>query len=238
LQAIILAGGKGTRLRPYTTNFPKPLMPIDDLPILEIVVRQLARAGFDRLIVTTGHLAELIRVFCGDGAKWGVRIEYSHEEEPLGTAGPLSLVEERLDDNFLVMNGDLLTTMDYRKAFESHVASGAMASISLYQRDVKIDFGVVEEEPAGQLGRYIEKPTLSYSVSMGINFFNRGALRYMERGKRLDIPELMMRLKQAGERVACARQDCYWLDIGRTDDYAVATDEFQKRREQFLPRHG
>ncbi len=238
MQAIILAGGKGTRLRPYTTNFPKPLMPIDDLPILEIVVRQLARAGFDRLIITTGHLAELIRVFCGDGSKWGVNIQYSHEEEPLGTAGPLSLIADRLDENFLVMNGDLLTTMDYRRAFEAHVASGAAASISLYQRDVKIDFGVVEEDPIGQLGRYIEKPTLSYSVSMGINFFNKRALRHMEKGKRLDIPELMMRLKQAGERVACARQDCYWLDIGRTDDYQVATDEFQKRRDQFLPRHG
>lgn len=238
MQAIILAGGKGTRLRPYTTSFPKPLMPIDDLPILEIVVRQLAHAGFNRLILTTGHLAELIRVFCGDGSRWGVEIQYSHEDEPLGTAGPLALLEERLDENFLVMNGDLLTTLDYRRAFDAHVASGAMATISLYRRDVKIDFGVVEEEPPGQLGRYIEKPTLSYSVSMGINFLNRGVLRYMERGKRLDIPELMMRLKQAGERVACSHQECYWLDIGRTDDYQVATDEFQKRREQFLPRHG
>jgi NDP-sugar pyrophosphorylase family protein len=192
VQAIILAGGKGTRLRPYTTTFPKPLMPIDDLPILEIVLRQLARAGFDRIIMTTGHLAEMIRLFCGDGSKWGVHIEYTFEDRPLGTAGPIALLTDKVDDNFLVMNGDLLTTMDYRRSFNTHVTSG-------------------------------------------INFFRRGVLRHLEPGKPLDIPELILRLRAAGERVACLRQDCYWLDIGRAEDYQIATEEFLKHRHEFLP---
>jgi len=237
-QAIILAGGKGTRLRPYTTTFPKPLMPIGDLPIIEILLQQLAHAGFDRVIITTGHLAEMIRLFCGDGSRWGLHIEYSHETEPLGTAGPIRLVADRLADNFLVMNGDLLTTMSFRRAFEAHVASGAMASVSLYRREVKVDFGVVEEESPGLLGRYIEKPTLKYDVSMGVNVLSRGVLRFMEPGQRLDMPDLMMRIKAAGERVACYREECFWLDIGRTEDYQIATEEFMKRRDQFLPPHG
>lgn len=238
MQAIILAGGKGTRLRPYTSTFPKPLMPIDDMPILEIVLRQLARHGFDRIVITTGHLAELVRLFCGDGSKWGIRIEYSHEEEPLGTAGPLALVADKLDEHFLVMNGDLLTTLNYRKAFEAHVAAGTLASVSLYRRQVKIDFGVIEEGPVGSVGNYVEKPTFDFSVSMGINFFSRGVMKHLEPGKRLDIPELIMRLKAAGERVACYREDCYWLDIGRAEDYQIATDEFVKRRAEFLPGDG
>jgi NDP-sugar pyrophosphorylase family protein len=235
VQAIILAGGKGTRLRPYTTTFPKPLMPIDDLPIIEIVIRQLVRSGFHRLIITTGHLGEMLRLFCGDGRKWGIQIDYSHESEPLGTAGPIAHLADRLDEHFMVMNGDLLTTINYRRAFEAHLRGETLATVALYQRDVKIDFGVIEEGPPGFLDNYVEKPTMRYSVSMGINFFNRKVLKFMERGKRLDIPDLMLRLRRAGEKIACYREDCYWLDIGRADDYQTATEEFVKRRKEFLP---
>lgn len=235
MQAIILAGGKGTRLRPYTTTFPKPLMPIDDLPIIEIVIRQLVRSGFDRLIITTGHLAEMIRVFCGDGSKWGIHIDYSHETEPLGTAGPIAHLAPHLDEHFMVMNGDLLTTLNYRSAFDAHVLRQNIATISLYPREVKIDFGVIEEGPVGFVDNYVEKPTMRYSVSMGINFFSRSVLQFMEHGKRLDIPELILRLRNAGQKVACYKEDCYWLDIGRADDYQTATDEFVKRRKEFLP---
>ena len=210
-------------------------MPIDDLPIIEIVIRQLARAGFDRLVITTGHLAEMIRLFCGDGSKWGIRIEYSHEEEPLGTAGPLTLIADRLDENFLVMNGDLLTTMNYRRGLEAHLEGKTLATISLYQREVKIDFGVVEQSSSGFVSSYNEKPTMRFSVSMGINFFSRNVLKFMEPGKRLDIPDLILRLKDSGQAVACYREDCYWLDIGRADDYQTATEEFVKRRKEFLP---
>ncbi len=210
-------------------------MPIDDLPIIEIVIRQLARAGFDRLIITTGHLAEMIRLFCGDGQKWGIQIEYSHEEEPLGTAGPLTLISDRLDENFLVMNGDLLTTLNYRRAFEAHLRGKTLATISLYHREVKIDFGVVEQGPAGIVSRYIEKPMMRFNVSMGINFFRRSVLKFMEPGKRLDIPELIVRLTEAHQPVACYEENCYWLDIGRADDYQTATEEFVRRRKEFLP---
>jgi NDP-sugar pyrophosphorylase family protein len=235
MQAVILAGGKGARLRPYTTSFPKPLMPIGDMPIIEIVMRQLSGVGFREVFVTTGHLAEMIRLFCGDGSRWGLRVHYSHEEEPLGTAGPIALVADRLGEHFLVMNGDLLTTMSYRRAYEAHVASGAVASIGVYRRDLKIDFGVVEQGPPGCLARYVEKPTISYDVSMGINVLSRRALRFMEAGQKLDIPDLMTRIVAAGEKVACYSEECYWLDIGRTDDYEIATAEFERRRGEFLP---
>jgi NDP-mannose synthase len=238
MQAVILAGGKGARLRPYTTTFPKPLMPIDDLPILEIVLRQLAHYGFERVIITTGHLAEMIRLFCGDGSRWGLRVEYSKEDVPLGTAGPLALLGAQLDEHFLVMNGDLLTTMDYRQLLRAHMAGGNLATVSLYERQVKIDFGVVDEAPAGFLGEYREKPTFDFSVSMGVNALSRGALTYMTPGEHIDIPELMMRLKRSGQRVACHRPSCYWLDIGRAEDYQIATDEFIRRRDEFLPGPG
>lgn len=235
MQAVILAGGKGTRLKPYTTTFPKPLMPIDDLPILEIVLRQLAHYGFRHVVITTGHLGEMIRLFCGDGSRWGLRIEYSQEDSPLGTAGPIALLSERLEDHFLVMNGDLLTTMDYRQLLLTHMAGGTLATVSLYQRQVKIDFGVVDEAPPGYLSDYREKPTFDFSVSMGVNALSRGALTYMTRGEHLDIPELMLRLGRSGQRVACHRPVCYWLDIGRSEDYQIATDEFVRRRGEFLP---
>lgn len=200
MQAVILAGGKGTRLKPYTTTFPKALMPIDDLPILEIVLRQLAHYGFRHVVITTGHLAEMIRLFCGDGSRWGLTVEYSQEDAPLGTAGPISLLSDKLEEHFLVMNGDLLTTMDYRKLLAAHVAGGTLATVSLYPRQVKIDFGVVDEAPPGLLADYREKPTFDFSVSMGVNAFSKGALTHMTPGEHLDIPELMMRLKRAGQR--------------------------------------
>jgi len=235
MQAIILAGGKGTRLRPYTAAFPKPLMPLDDIPIIEVVLRQLAWHGFRDVVITTGHLAELVRLFCGDGRKWGLRIGYSQEDQPLGTAGPLALIADRLEETFLVMNGDLLTTLSYRRAMEAHLASGATASISVYRRDVKIDFGVVEEGAPGRLGRYVEKPTFHFDVSMGINLLSRRALRFVEPGQRLDMPDLMSRIVAAGEPVALYREPCYWLDIGRSDDFNVAAETFQQRRAEFLP---
>ncbi len=238
MQAVILAGGRGTRLRPYTVTFPKPLMPIGDLPILEIVLRQLRAHGFDRVRIATGHLSELVRVFCGDGSKWKMQIEYSHETEPLGTAGPIALMAEKLDENFLVMNGDLLTTLDYRRAFEHHLATGAAATVCVFRRSSMIDFGVIEVDGAGNLARYTEKPTFDFTVSMGINFFHRRVLALMEPGKRLDIPELILNLVARGERVACYHEDCRWLDIGRADDYLTATETFVQFQHEFLPSDG
>lgn len=233
MRAIILAGGKGTRLAPYTTVFPKPLMPIDDMPILEIVIRQLKRHGFNRLTLAVGHLAELLMAYFGDGEKFGVALNYSREEHPLGTAGPLSLIPD-LSETFLVMNGDLLTTMDYNAMLQYHRERGAIATIACYQRSVKIDFGVIEASPENWITNYIEKPTQHYSVSMGIYIFEPAIFNYIPHGEYLDLPDLVKKLLAAGQGVNIFRFDGYWLDIGRHDDYERAVAEFSQRRAEFL----
>jgi len=234
MRAVILAGGKGTRLAPYTTTLPKPLMPIGDMPILEIVIRQLQKKGFDDITLATGYLAELLMAYCGDGSKFDVKIDYSREEQPLGTAGPIALVPN-LNQTFLVMNGDLLTTLDYSAMLEHHRKRGALATVAIYQRDVKIDLGVIETDADGYVANYIEKPTYHYSVSMGIYIFEPEILKHIKPNQRLDLPELVLGLMRDGHKVNTYAFDEYWLDIGRHDDYAVAVEEFTKHRDAFLP---
>ncbi len=236
MQVVILAGGKGTRLRPYTTVIPKPLMPVGDMPILEIILRQLRRAGVHEVTLACGYMGQMFHAFFQDGARFGLKIEYSFEEKPLGTAGPIAMAIDRLENDFLVMNGDLLTTLDYRALYDAHVESGAAATIALYTREVKIDFGVIELGEGERLGRYIEKPVHRFDVSMGINVFNAAKVRrFVKQGEHLDIPQLMMKLHEAGELVRCQRLPCYWLDIGRIDDYQVANEIFASRQAEFLP---
>jgi NDP-sugar pyrophosphorylase family protein len=234
MRAVILAGGKGTRLAPYTTVLPKPLMPIGEMPILEIVIRQLALQGFNELTLAVGYLAELLMAYCGDGSKFNVKLDYSKEEQPLGTAGPISLIPN-LGETFLVMNGDLLTTVDYSAMFRYHRERGALATIACYQRDVKIDLGVVEVNSDNWLANYIEKPTYHYSVSMGIYIFEPEVLQYIPRNQRLDLPELIRKLMKADQKVNVYNFDGYWLDIGRHDDYERAIEEFTLHRDSFLP---
>ena len=231
-RAVILAGGKGRRLAPFTAVLPKPLMPIGDIPILEVVIRQLKYYGYDRITFSVGHLANLIQAFFGDGSKFGITFDYSVEDAPLGTAGPLTLAEG-LDESFLVMNGDILTTLDFKAFMEYHRSCNAMVTICIYPRQVKIDFGVIQTDK-GLLSDYIEKPTYSFDVSMGIYAFEPEALKYMKKGIYLDIPDLILRLKNAGGKIACYKPDCYWLDIGRLDDYETAVKVFEERKDQFL----
>ncbi len=233
MRAVILAGGKGTRLRPYTTIFPKPLMPIGEMPILEIVLRQLKASGFTRITLAVSYLAELIEAFFGNGERLGMRIDYSREDRSLSTAGPLRLVRG-LDDTFLVMNGDVLTTLDYGAMLAHHRRAGALATIAMHRRSVRIDYGVVETARDGTLERYIEKPEIHYAVSMGINILEPRALDAIGADEALGMPDLMMRLKQAGETVATFEQPCRWLDIGRADDYAEALETFEAHRAEFL----
>lgn len=235
MRAVILAGGKGARLAPYTTVLPKPLMPIGDMPILEIVLRQLARRGFKDITLAVGYLAELLMAYCGDGGKFGVKINYSREEEPLGTAGPISLIPN-LNETFLVMNGDLLSTLDYSAMWKYHKERGAIATLASYRREVKIDLGVIESEN-GWVKDYIEKPTYQYAVSTGIYIFEPEVLQCIERGKKLDLPELVLRLMKQGKKVNVYDFDGYWLDIGRHDDYETAMDEFAAHRKDFLPEN-
>lgn len=234
MKAVILAGGKGRRLAPYTTILPKPLMPIGDIPILEVVVRQLKHAGFTELTLAVGHLAELLKAYFGDGDKWGLQIRYSLEEHPLGTAGPLGLIDG-LDTPFLVMNGDLLTTLDYRALWAHHHACGAIATLATYQRDIKIDLGVLELNSQQQVRDYIEKPTYHYTVSTGIYVFDPRVLGFIPKSQPLDLPDLIRKLLVAGEIVATFPCRGLWLDIGRLDDYEHAVAEFEAHRQQFIP---
>jgi NDP-sugar pyrophosphorylase family protein len=234
MKAVILAGGRGTRLAPYTTILPKPLMPIGDKPILDIVIRQLRRHGFGEITLAVGYLAELLMAYFGNGERLGVHITYSREDRPLGTAGPLSLVPN-LSERFLVMNGDVLTAIDYGHLLACHQASGAIGTVAVYPRHVKIDLGIVEYDAQHRLSNYTEKPTLHYQVSMGIYLFEPAALNFIPQNEHMDLPDLVKKLIAAGETVNCYPYDGYWLDIGRPDDYQQATADFAERATELLP---
>ena len=231
-KAVILAGGKGTRLAPYTLVFPKPLMPLGETPILEIVIRQLVRRGFEEVTLAVGHLAQLIESYFGDGARFDVKIRYSREDRPLGTAGPLAAVGD-LDEPFLVMNGDILTTLDYGSFLADHVESGAAASVATFRRTYTVDFGVVETDGDRIVG-YIEKPETTCDVSMGINALSPHVLERIRPGERLDMPDLLLQLIGAGEEVRSVPFEGRWLDIGRHDDFAAAQEQFIDHRREFL----
>jgi len=233
MQAVILAGGKGTRLRPYTTVLPKPLMPIGDMPVVEVIVRQLRAAGFDRLVLAVGYLPHLFRAFIGDGERFGGPIEFVLEESPLGTAGALGLVSG-LDSDFLLINGDTLTNLDFRAFMEFHRQHGAIATIATHERQNAVDYGVLEIGEDQRLVRYVEKPVHSYRVSIGVNAFRADVLKYVQPDSYLDVPQLMQRLMERGERVQCYQSDSFWLDIGRPADYERAIEVFHERRAEFL----
>jgi NDP-mannose synthase len=237
-RAVILAGGEGRRLRPYTTVLPKPLMPIGDRPILDVVIRQLRHAGVQRVTMATGHLAELIEAFFRDGSAYGLDIDYFVEREPLGTVGALPFIEG-LDDHFLVMNGDVLTNLDYARVFRDHVESGAAATIATTVRTVQITLGVLHMDEDGddpqRLVGYTEKPKVERDVSMGVYCFSSQVLAHIERGPRLDFPDLILRLIAAGELVRAWPSADYWLDIGRPEDYERALEDFEELRDRFVP---
>ena len=228
MKAVILAGGKGTRLKPYTTAFPKPLMPVGDKPILEIIVRQLKSQGFDEVIITVGHLAELIMTFFGDGSKFGIKIRYSREDKPLGTAGGLGLIKKALNETFLMMNGDVLTSLDFSDLVSYHKKNEAIATIALNKREVHIDFGVVELDRGNSIVGYTEKPKIEYLVSMGVYAFKPRVLEYIRPNEYLDFPDLIKKLISDGEIVNGYVYDGYWLDIGRPDDYERANREIEE----------
>ncbi len=233
-EAILLAGGKGTRLLPYTATFPKPLVPLGDTPIIEVVVKQLAYHGVRNMTVVTGHLAELIEAFLGDGSRYDVGINYLKEELPLDTAGSLGMID-RPNSPFFVMNGDILSTIDFSKMLRFHLDHDPIATIATYQREVKIDLGVLKVGANNELNDYIEKPTYEFAVSMGVYCFSPRVCDYVNPGERLGMPDLILRMRDADEKIRCFRDPCYWLDIGRPDDYAKAVDEFCADPSKFLP---
>lgn len=232
-RAVILAGGRGTRLRPYTVVLPKPLMPIGDYPILEVIVRQLAVAGFTHITMAVNHQAEIIKAFFQDGEKWGIKIDYSLETKPLGTMGPLKLITD-LPDNFLVMNGDILSDLDYASFYEEHTAKENLFSISSMRREHRIDYGVLETNEDDELVAFREKPSSYYEVSMGIYMLSKKALQKIPTDKAYGFDNLMLDFLASGERPTVCPFDGYWLDIGRPDDYARAIDEFESMKDKFL----
>jgi NDP-mannose synthase len=233
MRAVILAGGKGTRLHPYTLVLPKPLMPIGDVSILEVVLLQLASRGCTHVTLAVGYLSDLIRAVVGDGRRYGLTIEYSVESEPLGTAGPIGLVTG-LDGTFLVMNGDILTDIDYGALAARNRAEGALCTVAVFQKNVKIDLGVLDINGDIVVG-YTEKPTLSYSVSSGIYAFDARALKYIPPNRPFDLPDLVRTIIAANEKVVAYRFGGAWLDLGSPDDYTRATELFLANRELFIP---
>lgn len=234
MQAIILAGGKGRRLMPYTTVLPKPLMPIGDYSILEVILRQLKHAGFSKVTICTGYLHELIHAYLNSNKTLGLNISYTHEDTPLGTIGPLRLIEN-LDDTFLVMNGDILTDIDYTALIDAHRSKNAIATVATYQRDVHIDFGVLEKNTASRIIAFREKPTYHFDVSMGIYVFSKRILDLVPENTPFGFDQLMYALTEAKAPVFSYPHTGYWLDIGRPDDYARSIEEFEKYKDRFLP---
>lgn len=226
MRAIILAGGKGTRLRPYTICIPKPLVPIgEDMPILEIVIRQLKKYGFDHVTIATSHSSNIIMAFFGDGKKWKIKIDYSCEASPLGTIGPLTLLDD-LPDNFLLMNGDILTDLNYKKLFDLHIAARNSVTVASYMRTEKVDFGVIERNKQGKITSFHEKPEYNFCVSMGIYIIHKKVIDNLKKGAVYGFDDLMMDGIKNNYKMQSIIHNSYWLDIGRPSDYEQAQKEF------------
>jgi NDP-sugar pyrophosphorylase family protein len=234
MDAVLLAGGRGTRLAPLTVTVPKPLLPLGERPIIDILIAQLAAAGVARVFVCLGYLAPLMQAFLGDGARWGLAIEPRIEAEPLGTAGGLRAIEG-LTDDFFVVNGDTLTDLDFPAMAAAHRRTGATATLFTPWVDEQIDYGVVSIDAAGALTEYLEKPRRGYHVSSGVYVLSRGALALIPPAGPFDMPDLIRAAMAAGGKVVCHRADAYWKDIGRPDHYEAATRDFEADPGRFLP---
>jgi NDP-sugar pyrophosphorylase family protein len=235
MRALILAGGQGTRLQPFTVVIPKPLVPIGDMPILELLIRQLKAQGFERLTLSVGYLASLIEAYCGDGSRWQIPIDYLHEADPLGTAGFLGLLDDLDGDRVLVVNGDTLTDLDMGQVYREHDVRDAV-TICTNVRTLTVGFGFVYADGSGALERYDEKPELRYEVSMGVNVVSAWAIdRFVGQPTYLDMPDLLRAIHGESATVRVRRTDAYWLDMGRMADLEAAVEVFERDRERFLP---
>lgn len=232
-RAIILAGGKGTRLLPYTVVLPKPLMPIGEYPILEVIVKQLVSFGFNHITLAVNHQAELLQAFFGDGSKWGIKIDYSLESIPLSTMGPLKIAHD-LPDNFLIMNGDVLTDLNFSTLFDEHVSSDVIFTISATKRENVNEYGVLECTANNILCNFKEKPVSHFLVSMGIYMANKKILDHIPANKPFGFDNLMLHLLKSNISVIVKEYKGYWLDIGRADDYVKAIEIFETNKKQFL----
>ena len=234
MQTVILAGGKGTRLTPYTTVLPKPLMPVGQLPVLELIVRQLGSFGFDRIDMATGYLSGLIEAYFGDGSRWGVQIVYHVEKHPAGTAGPIRLLSDALQESFIVMNGDVLTDLDFRALLEAHRRSGAILTIASCRREVTLPLGALVRGDHGAISDYVEKPTYEFECSSGIYAASKELVAHIGDGRPVDFPDLVRKLIAEEKHVEAFPIPGFWLDMGTPDDYRLANDEFANRFSHLL----
>lgn len=225
-RAIILAGGKGTRLRPYTISLPKPLVPLGDKPILEWIIVQLKVHGYTHVTITLNHMAEMIKAFFQDGSKWGLKIDYTIEEKPLSTMGPLTLVKD-LPDNFLVMNGDVLTDLNFSTFFEEHKENKAIFTIASHRRVEKIDYGLLHHDENNKLTAFEEKPDYDFLVSMGVYMLNRSVVEYIPEDTFFGFDHLMYKLLEIKQPAKIFEFDGFWLDIGRPSDYEMAMEKIK-----------
>jgi len=234
-RAVVLAGGRGTRLRPYTVVLPKPLMPIGDYPILEVIVRQLQQQGFRHITLAVNHQANLIKAFFQGGETWGVQIDYSMESKPLSTIAPLKLISD-LPEYFILMNGDVLTDLNLRSLVSRHIAEKRLFTIAASWRTQTADYGVLHADENFTLTQFEEKPTSRYLVSMGVYVVSRSVLANVPDDQKFGFDDLMLSLLAQGKKVHVHPHDGYWLDIGRPDDYMKAIDDFEKGKDIFLSR--
>ena len=232
-RAIILAGGLGTRLRPYTVVLPKPLMPVGEYSILEVIIRQLVKYKFEHITLAVNHQAEIVKALFQNGERWGIKIDYSLEKKRLGTMGPLKLMND-LPDDFLIMNGDVLTDLNFESFFTEHVKNKRNFTISSKSRNEKIDYGVLEIDNSYSLRDFKEKPCVDFEVSMGIYMMNKNILSFIPDDCYYGFDNLMLDLLKAKREVKVINHSGYWLDIGRPDEYIQATEEFEEKRSIFL----
>jgi NDP-sugar pyrophosphorylase family protein len=234
MRAVILAGGQGARLRPYTTILPKPLMPVGKYPIAEIIVRQLRYYGIENITFAVGYLHQLIEAYFGDGSRWDVNIDYLYEERPLGTAGPLARLD-KFDEPLIVLNGDILTDLNFADFYKAHLASDNDITIASFTKKINIDLGVIKTDASKAVVDYIEKPQYSFQISMGVYVFSPTIVHFIPEDRHFDFPDLVKALISAHRRVEVYPLEGLWLDIGRTEDYFNAADVFERYRSVLLP---
>jgi NDP-mannose synthase len=231
MKAVIMAGGRGTRLAPFTKVLPKPLIPLGDYPILEIIICQLREAGFDDIVLTVNYLAHLFEAYFGNGERQGVKIRYSLESEPLGTAGPLSLIEGLDEEPFLVMNADLLTDIDFRHLYRTHEAQQAAITMALYAKEYKIDFGVIETDDTNRVLRCAEKPVLNYQINMGVYVLSPSVLRHTPYNRYINMTDVIERVMKEEHGVYGYKFGGTWMDLGKVDDFDRVASQFQHLAE-------
>lgn len=227
ITAVVLAGGKGTRLMPATDETPKALMPVGGQPVVEILLKQMQRTGVKSIRMAVNHLAEKIESALGDGSKLGLQISYSHEEKPLSTVAPLKLIRN-LPEHFIVANADIITDLNFENLFKQHLKSKAALTIAAYQRHSQADYGVLSVDENGQVVGFNEKPVFNFVVSMGIYVFSKKILNFVPAKRAYGFDSLMYELLDKGAAVSSYPYDGYWLDIGRHDDYDRANNDVEK----------